>query len=286
MALRSAIGLAVLLAGLASAPLSGQVQPGFTTLYEFAGPPNDAYRPNGSLVFDAGRIIGTTTGGPTSVGTVFELTPPATPGGAWTEQILHSFACCGPDGSDPEYAGVVIGAGGVLYGTTAYGGTNGSGTVYSVTPPTTQGGSWTETVLYSFQSGSGGGQPFSTVAIGPDGSLYCTTPELGGGPYDLGKAIQIVPPSSPGGAWTGKVIHSFHGAPDGGADPGGGLAIDANGAIYGATSGGGVAGIGTVFQLTPPAPAGAPALAARVNESQEVAKGGSGGLPHKPGPRA
>jgi uncharacterized repeat protein (TIGR03803 family) len=62
--------------------------------------------------------------------TVYSLAPPASPGGAWTETILHNFT--GADGANP-YADVVIGSGGVLYGTTYIGGTANLGTVFSLT---------------------------------------------------------------------------------------------------------------------------------------------------------
>jgi len=45
----------------------------------------------------AGTIFG--------AGTVFELTPPTSSGGSWTESILHSFD--GTDGTAPD-AGLVV----------------------------------------------------------------------------------------------------------------------------------------------------------------------------------
>jgi len=65
------------------------------------------------------------------------------------------------------------------------------------------------------------------------------------------------------------VIYRFHGFPGDGAVPAGALVIGPDGAIYGATAGGGLSicyagplgseppGCETVFQLTPPASAGA-----------------------------
>jgi len=83
---------------------------------------------------------------------VFELSPPATSGGSWTESILHSFS--GADGEVP-LAGLIMDTDSTgqllhLYGTTNAGGTQGWGTVYKLTPPSASGGSWTESVLYSF----------------------------------------------------------------------------------------------------------------------------------------
>src|SRR5271165_1650356 len=47
-------------------------------------------------------------------------------------------------------------------------------------------------------------------------------------------------------------LHSFTGNTDG-ASPEAGLIIDKSGALYGTTAGGGAAGNGAVFKLTPPA---------------------------------
>jgi uncharacterized repeat protein (TIGR03803 family) len=59
---------------------------------------------------------------------VFSLTPPASPGGNWIETILHAFG--GNDGGGP--GAVIVGAGGVLYGTTSFGGTDDFGTVFGL----------------------------------------------------------------------------------------------------------------------------------------------------------
>jgi uncharacterized repeat protein (TIGR03803 family) len=65
------------------------------------------------------------------LGTVFSLSPPASPGGAWIETIWHSFN--GADGANPE-AGLVMDSNGVLYGATFYGGTSNLGAVFSLDP--------------------------------------------------------------------------------------------------------------------------------------------------------
>ena len=56
-----------------------------------------------------------------------------------TETVLHAFSDTGSDGNLASTSGVVLGTGGVLYGTTEYGGTGGCtvvncGTVYKITP--------------------------------------------------------------------------------------------------------------------------------------------------------
>jgi uncharacterized repeat protein (TIGR03803 family) len=109
------------------------------------------------------------------------------------------------DGGNP-HAPVVIGEGGVLYGTTWSGGAHSLGTVFSVTPPASPGGAWTETVLYSFQGGTGdGASPNSRLVTGSAGVFYGAT--AGGGMG--GTLFSLTPPASPAGQWTEAVIHFF-----------------------------------------------------------------------------
>jgi hypothetical protein len=112
------------------------------TLYTFAGNGDGIYPYGGVTLNPSGNLFGTTIGGGTAaLGIVFQLTRPATKGGAWTETILHSFAG-GSDGSAPD-APVTIENGGVLYGTTLRGGSSkcnlgygniGCGTVFEIVP--------------------------------------------------------------------------------------------------------------------------------------------------------
>ena len=53
-------------------------------------------------------------------GAVFELSPPKTKGGKWTEKVLHAFAS-GTDGANPN-GGLVLDSKGAVYGTTSFGG--------------------------------------------------------------------------------------------------------------------------------------------------------------------
>ena len=69
----------------------------------------------------------------TGCGIVFALTPPAAPGGAWAETVLHSFTGQNGDGAVPQ-GNLAIGKNGVAYGTTVGGGTAGQGTVFELVP--------------------------------------------------------------------------------------------------------------------------------------------------------
>ena len=104
-------------------------------LHSFNYDRGDGSNPQGGVVFDAtGNLYGTTfQGGAQNDGTVFELTPNAA--GDWTEKLLHVFEQSGKpmDGLLP-YSGLVLDAARNLYGTTAYGGAYGAGTVFMVTP--------------------------------------------------------------------------------------------------------------------------------------------------------
>jgi uncharacterized repeat protein (TIGR03803 family) len=229
--------------------------PTLRTLYNFTGGSDGGSPLAGIVVGHGGVLFGTTqVGGTSNIGTVFSLTPPASPGGVWTETVLHNFGGAPGDGATPFDAPVVIGSGGVLYGTTENGGTSNNGTVFSLTPPASPGGAWTETVLYSFAgSPDDGANPQAGVVIGGGGVLYGTT--TGGGisacPFGgCGTVFSLKPPLSPGGSWTETVLYSLEYST--GSNPWGSVVIG-SGVLYGTTYFGGTAGNGTVFSLTPPA---------------------------------
>jgi hypothetical protein len=237
---------------------------GYNLLYSFTGN-SDGGQPQGPLVIDAnGALYGMTAIG---CGTVFQLTPPASQGGAWGYNNLHTFTG-GSDGCHPLYSGLVIGKNGEFYGTTAYGGSAlnagaGWGTVFELTPPAAPGAVWAESVLYAFKGGKDGGLPQANV-LSTGGVLYGTAYTGGidacpGGNGGCGVVFELKPKAG-GGAWKESVLYSFIGGSDGGnsASP----VIMKNGVLYGATSqedyvsGQCAWGCGTVFELAPPAIAG------------------------------
>jgi len=175
-----------------------------------------------------GTLYGTTavggsgTGGPycpEGCGTVFSLTPPA--GGA--ESTLYSFIPGIGNATNPT-AGVVIGGPGgnpVLYGTTLQGSFY-QGGVFSLAPPLSPGGDWTEAVLYNFPAPSyaGYGGP-SGVVTGSSGVLFGTAPYSGSGPcivygnIGCGSVFALIPPPSPDGVWSEATVYNFIGGSDG-----------------------------------------------------------------------
>jgi uncharacterized repeat protein (TIGR03803 family) len=206
--------------------------------------------PAGNLVFDAaGNLYGTTReGGAFDSGTVFELSP--NPGGTWTETVLYSFtgATGTTDGNDPA-GGVIFDAAGNLYGMTEAGGGSGNGVVFELSP--NPGGTWTETVLYSFQGGHDGSAPnLSTLTFDKAGNLYGET-AFGGSDRCSGSGCGTVFELSPtgGGSWTESVVYRFQSTD--GSSPWRGLVFDAAGNLYGTTLLGGAYGQGTVFELKP-----------------------------------
>lgn len=198
-----------------------------------------------SLVADGqGNLYGTTSqGGTYSAGIVFEVSPGQN--GQWTETVLHEFT--GTDGANPS-GGVVFDSAGNLYGTAGYGGANGTGVVFELSP---QGPDWTYTVLYNFGAYPSSGDGFGASAkLGFDklGNLYGTTYEGGkaGCFQGCGTVFELSPVQ--GGGWKEQVLHAF--AEDGtdGVLPSG-VAVTSNGVVYGTTQNGGTAGSGVLYQL-------------------------------------
>jgi uncharacterized repeat protein (TIGR03803 family) len=230
-----------------------------TLLYSFGSNSQDGTEPYGSMVFDsAGNLYGVTLGGENSAGTVFELSPPAAAGAAWTETVLYRFAG-GSDGSYPM-AGPVFDQAGNLYGTTEAGGDGSGGIVWELSPPSLPGGSWTETVLHSF-SGADGWEPLASLVLDTSGNLYGTT--FAGGDqtncnvgFGCGVVFELSPPSSPGDPWIETALHVFVASVQG-ISPDAGLILDKTGALFGTTDDGGSFGGGVLFGLKPPARSGA-----------------------------
>jgi uncharacterized repeat protein (TIGR03803 family) len=161
---------------------------------------------------------------------------------ALTLTAMHSFI--GTDGEAPE-ASPVQGADGNLFGTTFDGGTNGDGTVFTITP----GGALT--TLYNFCSLSKciDGEYPNGLVLGVDGNFYGTT-VFGGASGSFGTIFKITP------SGTLTTLYNFcpkraNNTCKDGANPLPGMIQGATGDFYGTTFDGGANGAGTVFRITP-----------------------------------
>jgi uncharacterized repeat protein (TIGR03803 family) len=152
------------------------------------------------------------------------------------DHVLFSFAgkpCAGP------LYGVIAGPGGVLYGTTDFGGSHDDGCVFSLAPG---GSGYTQRVLFKF-NGPDGAKPQGIVADA-HGDLFGDT--LVGGTSNAGAVFELVPGGS--GSYTEKVLHSFTGGSDG-LQPVGIPVLDAQGDLFGVTQFGGTGGQGVVYEM-------------------------------------
>jgi uncharacterized repeat protein (TIGR03803 family) len=229
----------------------------YSVIYSFGAGPDDGQVPQSALIQGSdGNLYGTTNQGGASAasdGTVFKISP----GGAYS--VLYSFGSSSNDGALPG-SGVVQGADGNFYGTTAVGGAFpascsgiGCGTVFELTP---QG---QETVLYSFGGNDIDGEmPQASLLLASDGNFYGTTPW--GGAYKGGTVFKI----SPSGTYT--LVYSFGATANDATNPLVPLIEGADGNFYGTTYLGGAAtctgppsdgvpaapgACGAVFRITP-----------------------------------
>src|SRR5258708_11756975 len=257
-------------------------------LYTFTGG-TDGGQPFAGVIFDpAGNLYGVTqTGGMFGKGTVFELSP--SPGGVWTETILHDFTG-GTDGASPV-GGLAIDDNFNLFGTTSLGGdpVNNCGTLFRLPV----GGPHGFTVLHTFHVGYPSPDGCAPIAklffvAGEPGALWGTTDaggrnygatfifDLDGDTYSFraftGRNGQFIAGGFNewgysttfygGGKFDGevynmfpkiKIIHSFNETNKFGFNPIGELLTATVGGVatmYGTTSTGGVGGRGTVYALS------------------------------------
>jgi uncharacterized repeat protein (TIGR03803 family) len=229
----------------AAAPARAQIE---TPIHRFDGAPTDGGNAFQTVIKVGNKLYGLTqTGGAFGLGAFYSL--PLAGGGS---TLLYSFKGGPADGAYPR--GNLINVGGMLYGTTAAGGTGTNcsspytscGTVFSITT------TGIETPIYSFQGGTDGSAPFGTL-LNVGGVLYGTT--LTGGSLtcvtsypSCGTVFNFNLTSS-----IESVVYRFQGGTDG-ANPTSTL-IKSGPYVYGTTGYGGGActivnqGCGTVFRV-------------------------------------
>jgi uncharacterized repeat protein (TIGR03803 family) len=207
----------------------------------------DGEDPAASLVQASnGTLYGVTyTGGSTGGGTIYSITT----SGQFTSMYtfpLDGTSQASTSGANPSGA-LIVGANGNLYGVTRFGGANGNGVIYSITPE------GTESVLQSFPTSSTPGYcgasippAAETMTLGVDGMLYGT--KCGGGANNTGYLYRFDPSTS-----TITDLYDFaqeSGSNVGGSYPSGSLAVGPDGNLYGTAQEGGANGYGTAFVAT------------------------------------
>ena len=210
---------------------------------------NDGAWPQAGLVLSNSILFGTTmNGGLYGGGTVFKIQTDGL-GFAVLKHFPWQGGTASTNTSHPQADLILVGN--TLYGTSYYGGTNNTGTIFKLN---TDGNGYA--VLKSFSGNpqniylpSDGAMPFSGLAFEGD-KLYGTT--IGGGNYGYGTVFSI---TTNGVGYT--VLKSFPpnlsgiggGANYDGMEPISGLVCH-NGMLYGATQMGGTNNLGTIYRVS------------------------------------
>lgn len=203
-----------------------------TTIHAFDSFKNGIY-PEAPLVQAAnGALYGTTTGGGHSdgEGTIFRIT---------TDDVftlVYRFCSENVRGGGPS--GLIEGPDGNFYGTTEFGGSQGDGAIFQITPHGEL------TTLYNF-GGRDGYQAGANLLLGTDGNFYGNTAAGGDqtchSPYGCGTIFSVT------SSGTLTTVHVFELSD--GESPSAALIQGTNGVFYGTTITGGSNQAGTVFSV-------------------------------------
>jgi uncharacterized repeat protein (TIGR03803 family) len=203
---------------------------GFTLLRQFASSGSDGRYPYGSLTLSGSMLYGMTeTGGGSDYGMVFRMN---TDGTGFT--ALRQFAGGVNDGGYP-YGSLMLN-GSTLYGMTRFGGDSDLGTVFKMNADGTG-----FSLLHEFLGGPNDGSwPYGSLTL--SGSMLYGTTRFGGD-TDRGTVFRI---NVNGTGF--ELLHKFVGGASDGSNPYGSLTLDGS-TLYGMTSTGGNADVGTVFRI-------------------------------------
>jgi len=208
---------------------------GFQALRHFQGVPfGDGANPRAPLIEGPGRtLFGTTQSGGSGYGTIYKLNSDGS-----NYLVLHRFANIDGDGTEP-YSGLALATDGRLYGTTVHGGgANSYGTIFRLN---VDGSGYS--VLHRFTGYPNDGYyAYNELLEGQNGHMYGTTRV--GGAMNGGAVFSISKDSS-----EYSLLHSFQVDGLDGIAPASRVVQDSSGRLYGATSLGGLAGQGAVFEL-------------------------------------
>ena len=217
----------------------------FEILYTFQDHSDGEYPLTPLFIDGSGAIYGVTPFGslascPNGCGAVFQIVPPTTQGGAWTENTLYQFTGAS-DGGTPNT--MIMDRKGVIYGTTNYAGIvngecpSGCGVVFRLAP--SQSGAWTYSVIYTF-NGFPDGNPFDSLFEDASGNLFGIAFQINAGQ----EIFKLTPPQNSTGSWSKTIAYT----PKGGITY---LTAGAKGVLYGVETGDQDINAGSLFQLTP-----------------------------------
>jgi uncharacterized repeat protein (TIGR03803 family) len=225
---------------LFSLTLAGAITP----VYDLANINFPGFNAGALIQNNAGDFFGATySGGGSGLGTVFEYTHTG------TLVQIHSFTGSPGDGSRPN-SQLLQASDGLIYGATAEGGVNNTGSFFRFTPATP--GSFA-TIASLPANGENGYGPEFGMTEGPDGTLYGLT--IGGGINGYGSIYEVGLSSAPAPFYSD--LYDLNGGTDGGL-PASGLFLGGDGNFYGTSSAYGFGGSatcgepsGTFFQYIP-----------------------------------
>jgi uncharacterized repeat protein (TIGR03803 family) len=209
-----------------------------TVLHDFGSTSTDGQVPYGLVADAAGNLYGTTQVGGSHIppfqtvggGTLFKMTP------AGVYSTLYNFAATRADAEYP-LAGPTLDSKGNTYGTTAYGGAYGNGTVYKIGP------NGHETILHSFNNnGVDGYIPSTEVAFDKNGNLWGTCTY--GGHRGYGIIFEV----SASGVYSIRL--NFGWTVSNAGYPVAGLTVDTAGNLYGLALSYTLSSLGAVYEVT------------------------------------
>lgn len=205
---------------------------GLTKLYELGRTATAPLYAVGGLALGAdGWLYGAANqGGDHGLGAVYRVNP------SGASEVLHSFLRDGKDGQQP-FDGPTTASDGSVYGTTAYGTPNASGTVWRIDPA---GVYATDDLAWD---GSEGLNPYGGVALRPNKALIGATHDGGAG--GNGTVFRI---DAQGRV---KVLHDFDASGHDGTGHKDTPALGWKGEIWGTACGGGAEGHGTIYRIAP-----------------------------------
>jgi uncharacterized repeat protein (TIGR03803 family) len=218
---------ATLLAG----PLPASVHAATTILHNFDFSVSNGATPSGSLTLSGSTLYGMTEQGGSSLvyGTIFRMNTDGT-----GFELLHSFTGGVSDGGQP--LGSLTLSDSTFYGMTFSGGSNDSGTLFSMNIDGTG-----FDLLHSFIGGANdGSRPYGSLTLSGS-TLYGMTREGGNG--DRGTIFSM---DIDGTGFT--LLHTFTGGASDGVLPFGSLTLSGS-TLYGMTEGGGSGNGGALFRI-------------------------------------